>query len=55
MNRSILLIPAICGDRNEVMIQQALNKASQAELEKWGKENTPDTMRKKGEKTSGIL
>lgn len=47
MNRSVLLIPALCGGRNEVMIWQALNKASQADLEKWDEKNIPDTMRKK--------
>ena len=47
MNRSVLLIPALCGGRNEVMVRQALNKASQADLEKWDEKNIPETMRKK--------
>ncbi len=47
MNRSVLLIPALCGGRDEMMIQQALNEASQADLEEWDKENIPYTMRRK--------
>jgi len=47
MNRSILLIPALCGRREETIIDQALNESSQVDLEKWGKENIPYTIRKK--------
>ena len=47
MNRSVLLIPALCGRREEVVIDQALNKASQVNLEKWEQENIPYTVRKK--------
>jgi len=50
MNRSVLLIPALCGGRNESMIQQALNEASQADLAEWDKKNIPYTMRKKRQK-----
>ena len=47
MNRSVLLIPALCGSRKEVVIHQALKNASQVDLEKWEKENIPYTIRKK--------
>jgi len=47
MNRSVLLIPALCGSRKEVVIHQALKDASQVDLEKWEKENIPYTIRKK--------
>ncbi len=47
MNRSVLLIPALCGGRSESIIQQALNEASQADLEEWDKENIPYTLRRK--------
>ena len=47
MNRSVLLIPALCGYREETVINQALHKASQLDLNKWEKDNIPYTMRKK--------
>jgi len=47
MNRSVLLIPALCGSRNEAVIGQALNNASQVDLEHWEKANIPYTVRKK--------
>jgi len=47
MNRSVLLIPALCGRREEAVIDQALNKASQIDLEKWDEVNIPYTIRKK--------
>lgn len=47
MNRSVLLIPALCGSRKEAVIDQALNEASQVDLEQWEKENIPYTIRKK--------
>lgn len=47
MNRSVLLIPALCGSRNEAVIGQALNNASQVDLERWEKANIPYTVRKK--------
>jgi len=46
MNRSVLLIPALCGCRDEESIDRALSKASQINLEKWEKENIPYTVRK---------
>jgi len=47
MNRLVLLIPALCGRREEGLINQALNKAYQVNLEKWEQENIPYTVRKK--------
>ena len=47
MNRSVLMIPALCGSRNEVVIEQALKSASQVDLEKWEQANIPYTLRKK--------
>lgn len=47
MNRTVLLIPALCGSLNEVIITGALNQASHRDLEKWEKDNIPYTVRKK--------
>lgn len=47
MNRSTLLIPALCGRRNDVIIRQALSKASQVDLKIWEKAHIPYTVRKK--------
>jgi len=47
MNRTALLIPALCGNLGETIISQALNQAHHRDLEKWEKDNIPYTMRKK--------
>lgn len=47
MNRSTLLIPALCGHLNDAVIIQALNHASHNDLQQWEKENIPYTVRKK--------
>lgn len=47
MNRSVLLIPALCGNLDEATVGQALSKASCADLKKWEEDNIPYTMRKK--------
>lgn len=47
MNRTTLLIPALCGQLNEITISQALNLARHKDLKNWEKENIPYTMRKK--------
>jgi hypothetical protein len=47
MNRTVLLIPALCGKLNETVITSALSQTSQGDLEKWDKENIPYTVRKK--------
>ena len=47
MNRTTLLIPALCGNLNEITITQALSKARHNDLNDWEKENIPYTVRKK--------
>ena len=47
MNRTTLLIPALCGNLNEITITQALNKVRHNDLNVWEKENIPYTVRKK--------
>jgi hypothetical protein len=47
MNRTTLLIPALCGHLNEITITQALNNARHNDLSNWEKENIPYTVRKK--------
>ena len=47
MNRTVLLIPALCGKRNEAVVTQALRQTSQLDLNAWEKKNIPYTMRKK--------
>ncbi len=47
MNRTVLLIPALCGKRDGTVVTQALHQASQIDLKAWDKEHIPYTMRKK--------
>jgi hypothetical protein len=47
MNRTTLLIPALCGTLNEASITQAMNLANHSDLKTWERENIPYTMRKK--------
>lgn len=47
MNRTVLLIPALCGKLNDTIITQALHQASQVDLLAWEKKQIPYTMRKK--------
>lgn len=47
MNRSALVIPALCGNLNDVVIRNALDNTPHDELKKWEQENIPYTMRKK--------
>ena len=47
MNRTVLLIPALCGKLKDDTITQALHKASQVDLIAWEKEHIPYTVRKK--------
>ena len=47
MNRTTLLLPALCGTLDEAAIMKALSHASHAELEDWVSENIPYTLRKK--------
>jgi len=47
MNRTVLLIPALCGKRSGSVVTQALHLASHVDLEAWEKEHIPYTVRKK--------
>ena len=47
MNRTILLIPALCGNLNGYITTQALNQASCLDLKIWEKEHIPYTIRKR--------
>ena len=47
MNRTVLLIPALCGKLTDTIVTQALRKASQADIEAWEKKHIPYTVRKK--------
>jgi hypothetical protein len=47
MNRTTLLIPALCGSLDEIAISQALNQARHSDLNMWEQENIPYTVRKK--------
>lgn len=47
MNRTVLLLPALCGPLDKSTINQALNQARHNDLEIWEKENIPYTVRKK--------
>lgn len=47
MNRTALLIPALCGRLDDTVINQALSQASHLDLEQWEETNIPYTVRKK--------
>lgn len=47
MNRTTLLIPALCGKLNEREFTQILNQTPHSDLKKWEDENIPYTMRRK--------
>ena len=47
MNRTVLLIPALCGKLNNTIITHALHQASHVDLQAWEKKQIPYTMRKK--------
>jgi len=49
MNRTTLLIPALCGNPDETTISTALGQAPHRDLLRWEQENIPYTMRKKRE------
>ena len=46
MNRTTLLIPALCGNLDEFTMTQALNQARQHDLKRWEQDNISYTMRK---------
>ncbi|MDI1292656.1 MAG: hypothetical protein PSV18_07910 [Methylobacter sp.] len=47
MNRTTLLIPALCGNLDRFVVTQALGLVRHHDLEIWEKENIPYTVRKK--------
>lgn len=47
MNRTTLLIPALCGHLDKTTITQALHQARHNDVEMWEKDNIPYTVRKK--------
>lgn len=47
MNRTTLLIPALCGQINENTVALAFSQVRQADLAKWENDNIPYTVRKK--------
>lgn len=47
MNRTALLIPALCGRPDDTTISAALSRATHRDLDRWEQENIPYTMRKK--------
>jgi hypothetical protein len=47
MNRTALLIPALCGEIDETIIERAFSHARQKDLRSWEKDSIPYTMRKK--------
>ena len=53
MNRTTLLIPALCGNHDDETIAHALHMANHRDLQKWEKDNVPYTMRKKRQEFFG--
>jgi len=47
MNRTVLLIPALCGTLTNTTVTQALRQASQADIAAWEKKHIAYTVRKK--------
>jgi len=47
MNRTVLLIPALCGKLTDTTVTQALRQASQSDVKAWEKEYIAYTVRKK--------
>ena len=47
MNRTTLLIPALCGRMDKTTINQALNQVRHNDLQMWEQENISYTVRKK--------
>ncbi len=46
MNRTVLLIPALCGNRDETTILRTFSQTCHAELKEWEVNNIPYTVRK---------
>jgi len=55
MNRTTLLIPALCGSHDDKRIEQALHMASHRDLRKWENKHIPYTMRKKRQEFLGNM
>ena len=53
MNRTALLIPALCGKLDKTTIALALNLASHRDLQMWEAKNIPYTVRKKRKHPAG--
>ncbi|MFT5085491.1 MAG: hypothetical protein ACI9Y1_003552 [Lentisphaeria bacterium] len=47
INRTALLIPALCGNNDKRMVEQVFRETHHKDLERWEEENIPYTMRKK--------
>jgi len=47
MNRTTLLIPALCGQRDAATVERAMTHARQIDLADWEEHNIPYTLRKK--------
>jgi len=47
MNRTVLLIPALCGTLTDSTVTPSLRRVSLADIEAWEKEYIPYTVRKK--------
>jgi len=47
MNRTALLIPALCGEMEKTKVEDAFMEVSHKDLKSWEEENIPYTMRKK--------
>jgi hypothetical protein len=47
MNRTALLIPALCGEMGKTMVETAFSQTCHKDLKSWEEENIPYTMRKK--------
>jgi hypothetical protein len=46
MNRTVLLIPALCGNRDEITLLRTFSQTCHAELKEWEVDNIPYTVRK---------
>ncbi len=47
MNRTVLLIPALCGKLTDTSVTRALRQASQTDIKAWEKKHISYTVRKK--------
>ena len=47
MNRSVLLLPALCGAGGDLALAQALERTSQRDLDQWDQTNIPYTQNRK--------